>query len=116
MRLDRLKKGQAGKVFAVNCGQKTKNRLLKMGLNEGARVEFIRTSPLGDPLEIKVRDFYMAIRKSAASKIEVTLARNEPDEPNGQKKQNEPDGQKKHDEQKQSRKKREKDFSEADKI
>lgn len=77
MKLDGLKKGQSGKVFAVRCEKRTKNRLLKMGLTEGARVRFIRTSPLGDPIEIKVRDFYLAIRKSAAEKIEVTAAREE---------------------------------------
>lgn len=77
MKLDGLKKGQSGKVFAVRCEKGTKSRLLKMGLTEGASVQFIRTSPLGDPIEIKVRDFYMAIRKSAAEKIEVTAAREE---------------------------------------
>lgn len=77
MKLDGLKKGQSGKVFAVRCEKRTKSRLLKMGLTEGASVQFIRTSPLGDPIEIKVRDFYMAIRKSAAEKIEVTAAREE---------------------------------------
>ena len=42
-----------------------------MGLTEGVTVTLVRRAPLGDPLELKVRDFYLAIRSSAAEKIEV---------------------------------------------
>ncbi len=46
-------------------------RLEQIGLTVGSRVVFIRRAPLSDPIEIKVRDFYLAIRKDIADKILV---------------------------------------------
>ena len=41
-------------------------RLREMGLITGTRVTLIRTAPLGDPLEIKVRGYHLTLRKSEA--------------------------------------------------
>ncbi len=71
MLLSELNIGQEKKVIKINCIDKVKARLNAMGLTEGVKVTLIRIAPLGDPLEIKVRDFYMAIRKNQAEKITV---------------------------------------------
>ena len=42
-----------------------------MGLTNGAIISVTRCAPLGDPIEIKVRDFYLAIRLNLAKQIEV---------------------------------------------
>ena len=46
-------------------------RLREMGLLAGTRVTLIRTAPLGDPLEIKVRGYYLTLRKSEAEHVLV---------------------------------------------
>jgi len=46
-------------------------RLREMGLLIGTRVTLIRTAPLGDPLEIKVRGYNLTLRKSEAEHVMV---------------------------------------------
>lgn len=48
-------------------------RLLEMGLYEGADIEVIRLAPLGDPMEIRVQDYHLSLRKSEAALVEVEL-------------------------------------------
>ncbi|KPP94585.1 MAG: ferrous iron transport protein FeoA [Bacteroidetes bacterium HLUCCA01] len=47
------------------------NRMLEMGITPGTAIDFIRQAPLGFPIEIKVRGFLVALRKSEADHIEV---------------------------------------------
>jgi ferrous iron transport protein A len=49
-------------------------RLREMGLLAGTRVTLVRTAPLGDPIEIKVRGYHLTLRKSEAEHIVVELA------------------------------------------
>jgi len=46
-------------------------RLREMGLMPGTTITLIRTAPLGDPLEIKVRGYNLTLRKSEAEHILV---------------------------------------------
>jgi len=46
-------------------------RLREMGLMPGTALTLIRTAPLGDPLEIKVRGYNLTLRKSEAEHILV---------------------------------------------
>jgi ferrous iron transport protein A len=46
-------------------------RLREMGLLAGTRVTLIRTAPMGDPLEIKVRGYNLSLRKSEAEHVLV---------------------------------------------
>jgi Fe2+ transport system protein FeoA len=73
MFLSQLKVGQKAKVLSLNNPQKIKKRLENIGLTVGTSVVIIRKAPFGDPLEIKVRDFYLALRKVDADKIQVEL-------------------------------------------
>jgi Fe2+ transport system protein FeoA len=49
-------------------------RLREMGLVAGTRITLVRTAPLGDPLEIKVRGYHLTLRKSDAAHILVEPA------------------------------------------
>jgi ferrous iron transport protein A len=49
-------------------------RLREMGLLAGTRVTLVRTAPLGDPLEIKVRGYHLSLRKSEAEHVIVEAA------------------------------------------
>lgn len=46
-------------------------RLREMGLLAGTRVTLVRTAPLGDPLEIKLRGYNLTLRKSEAEHVLV---------------------------------------------
>jgi ferrous iron transport protein A len=49
-------------------------RLREMGLLAGTRVTLVRTAPLGDPLELKLRGYHLTLRKSEAEHILVEVA------------------------------------------
>lgn len=46
-------------------------RLREMGLSPGISIQLVRTAPLGDPLEIKVRGYHLTLRKSEAEFVLV---------------------------------------------
>ena len=46
-------------------------RLREMGLLAGTRVTLLRTAPLGDPLEIKLRGYHLTLRKTEADHVLV---------------------------------------------
>ena len=49
-------------------------RLREMGLLTGTQVTLVRTTPLGDPLEIKVRGYHLTLRKVDAAHVLVEPA------------------------------------------
>lgn len=49
-------------------------RLREMGLLTGTRLTLVRTAPLGDPLEIKVRGYHLTLRKTEAEHVLVEKA------------------------------------------
>jgi len=49
-------------------------RLREMGLIAGTQVTLVRTAPLGDPLELKVRGYHLTLRKVDAAHILVAPA------------------------------------------
>ena len=73
MKLSELKLGQIATVLSVSDKESIKNRLQCFGITDGVKIRLIRRAPLGGPLEIKVRGFYLALRKSVADKISVKL-------------------------------------------
>ena len=45
-----------------------------MGIIPKTRVQVVKTAPLGDPIEIHIRDYALTIRKEDARQIEVNSA------------------------------------------
>ena len=72
--LDKLKPGQHAKVKNV-LGSVTAvyQRLMEMGIFDGAELEVIRFAPLGDPMEIRLHGYHLSLRKSEAACVEVEL-------------------------------------------
>ncbi len=48
-----------------------RRKLLAMGITPGCKVSIVRVAPLGDPLEIRMRGFFLCLRRSEAASIEV---------------------------------------------
>lgn len=70
--LDKLKTGSNAKIVQVKGEEALRHHLLEMGLIPGTVVELVKTAPLGDPIELKVRDYALTIRKVDAAKIEIS--------------------------------------------
>jgi ferrous iron transport protein A len=49
-------------------------RLREMGLLTGTKLTLIRTAPMGDPIEIKIRGYHLTLRKSEAEHVIVEPA------------------------------------------
>ncbi|MDQ7781906.1 MAG: FeoA family protein [Desulfomonilaceae bacterium] len=71
MTLDELLPGQACVVRDVHLEGAVLQRLLDMGFVEGARIEVVRNAPLLDPIDIRIRNNLIAVRRSEAGGIEV---------------------------------------------
>lgn len=44
---------------------------MDLGLLRGTTVEVVRTAPLGDPIELKLRGFMLTLRRAEAEQITV---------------------------------------------
>lgn len=69
--LNDLTVGERGIVTELQTDGKLTRRLIDMGVTSGSEVTFLRTAPLGDPIEFMVRGYRLGIRKSEAKKIIV---------------------------------------------
>ena len=61
--------GQRGIVYKVDGEKKIRRRLFDMGVTPGAEVFLRKVAPLGDPIEITIRNYELSLRKSEASCI-----------------------------------------------
>lgn len=48
-----------------------KRRIMDMGITKGVQVYVRKVAPLGDPIEVTVRDYELSLRKADAEMIEV---------------------------------------------
>jgi ferrous iron transport protein A len=71
--LDQLQRGQRARVEAVAGHDAVVQRLLEMGLLEGEEIEVLGFAPLGDPMEIRLRDFRLSLRRQEAAGVTVIV-------------------------------------------
>ncbi len=70
-----LTPGARATVVAVEGEDLVVQRLLEMGFVEGTGVEFLRTAPLGDPIEVRLEGRYnLSLRRAEAHLITVAPA------------------------------------------
>jgi len=72
MNLAKLSIGKEAKVTKINGNNAVTRRLMEMGVVPGVSVKIIKTAPFGDPIEIRVRGYSLAMRKNEAETIEVS--------------------------------------------
>lgn len=72
--LSELKIGQTAVVKSINIKNKeVKRHLLDMGLTKGTNVSIKKIAPMGDPIDILLRGYELAIRKADLKQIEVEV-------------------------------------------
>jgi len=69
--LESLPIGACARVRRVGGSGTLRRRLMDMGIVTGAQVLLVRHAPLGDPLQIHVRGYDLALRRAEAKLVEV---------------------------------------------
>lgn len=72
MTLNEIKIGQTGIIRGFAKGTTAyRQKLLAMGLIKGIAFKVIRVAPMGDPVEISVRDYSLSLRRDEAKALLV---------------------------------------------
>ncbi|WP_054747682.1 FeoA family protein [Veillonella rogosae] len=73
-KLKDMKPGESGLIVALHGSGNVKHRLIDMGLVKGTKIHVMKFAPpLGDPVEVKVKNFELALRTSEAGMIDVEV-------------------------------------------
>lgn len=64
--------GEKGMVLGfIGSANAYRQKLLAMGLIKGTEFQVARVAPMGDPVEIKVRNFNLSLRREEAKALRV---------------------------------------------
>ena len=63
--------GKSAVIVSVGGTGALRQHFLDMGLIQGVEVTMVKYAPMGDPIEIKIHDYELTLRKEDAQKIEV---------------------------------------------
>ena len=66
-----VKIGETVKVIKLHGEGAVKRRIMDMGITKNADVYVRKVAPLGDPIEVTVRNYELSLRKADAEMIEV---------------------------------------------
>ena len=69
-----VKIGETVTVFKLHGEGAVKRRIMDMGITKGTSVFVRKVAPLGDPIEVTVRNYELSLRKADAQMIEVEEA------------------------------------------
>ena len=69
--LRQVKVGETVSIVKLHGEGAVKRRIMDMGITKGVEVHVRKVAPLGDPVEVTVRDYELSIRKADADMIEV---------------------------------------------
>ena len=69
--LNQVKVGETVKVTKIADEGPIKRRIMDMGITKGVEIYVRKVAPLGDPVEITVRNYELSVRKADAAIIEV---------------------------------------------
>ena len=71
MTLKDAKIGSSVTIKKINGEGALKRRIMDMGITKGVEVYIRKVAPLGDPIEVTVRNYELSLRKADAANIEV---------------------------------------------
>ncbi len=74
MTLDQLTAGQTAKITAIGGEGPFVQRLMALGLLEGADISLTRKAIGGDPIEIEIMGYRLSLRRDEARKITVATS------------------------------------------
>jgi len=69
--LDAVPIGESCKVLKLHGEGPVKRRIMDMGITKGVDIFVRKVAPLGDPMELNIRNYELSIRKADAKMVEV---------------------------------------------
>jgi ferrous iron transport protein A len=69
--LDSLSTGERGVVVRIVMSSRLRRRLMEMGFVPGTIVDVVRWAPLADPIEYRLKGYYISLRRDEAKNILV---------------------------------------------
>ncbi|MCR4789718.1 MAG: ferrous iron transport protein A [Treponemataceae bacterium] len=69
--LREAKIGETVKVVKLHGEGAVKRRIMDMGVTKGVEIYIRKVAPLGDPIEVTVRNYELSLRKADAEMIEI---------------------------------------------
>ncbi len=73
MNLAMLKPGEHGKITKMGALGSLKRRLMDMGVLVGEDIKVEKVAPLGDPIEVTIKNYNLSLRKKEAEDISVEV-------------------------------------------
>ncbi len=70
--LSALQPGDTATVVQVLAQGRIRQRLLEMGFIRGASLKVEKLAPLGDPMELVIKDYHLSLRREEGQCILVT--------------------------------------------
>lgn len=74
--ITKLKPGEKAVIRNFSESNADEDYLMELGLMIGTPIMLVKFAPLGDPIEIKVRGFFLSLRRSEAKNILVERIQN----------------------------------------
>jgi ferrous iron transport protein A len=75
MNLAKMKPGESGKITNIGAIGPLKRRLMDMGVLVGEVVKVEKVAPLGDPIEVTIKNYNLSLRKKEAEGIAVEVVK-----------------------------------------
>ncbi len=69
--LNEIPVGGSCKVIKLHGQGPVKRRIMDMGITKGVDIYVRKVAPLGDPMELNIRNYELSVRKADAKMIEV---------------------------------------------
>lgn len=68
-----IKPGGRARVARVSGDGAVKRRIMDMGITKGTEIYVRKVAPLGDPIEVTVRQYELTLRKADAEMVLVEM-------------------------------------------
>ena len=71
MTLDKTPLGSTVRIVSLENSDIVTLRLMELGMVPGSTVRVVKSAPLGDPIQICIRNYHLALRRNEARAITV---------------------------------------------
>jgi len=69
--LNTIRVGDTCRVVKLHGEGPVKRRIMDMGITKGVEIFVRKVAPLGDPMELNIRNYELSVRKADAQMVEV---------------------------------------------
>ncbi len=63
--------GEVAIIHKIHGEGATRRRMLDMGMTKGTAMHVVKVAPLGDPIEVRIRNSELSFRKADAELVEI---------------------------------------------